>query len=86
MLLYLRLGFAVTAFFLSQRTWGDGPNLTKIRVCVGPLRRFLHSRVYLSPVGRAPTSRGRPAQILVGSAQRAGLAAQQAGLAAHGAH
>jgi hypothetical protein len=37
-------------FFGPAHVGADGP----IRVCVGPLRTFLHSRVYLSPVGPVP--------------------------------
>ena len=40
----------VAFFFGPAHVGADGP----IRVCVGPLRTFLHSRVYLSPVGRVP--------------------------------
>jgi hypothetical protein len=39
---------------------GPIAQIWQIRVCFGPSRTFLHSRVHLSPVGRAPTFRGRP--------------------------
>jgi hypothetical protein len=42
---------AFCRIFFAQRTWARMANSS---VCVGPLRTFLHSRVYLSPVGRAP--------------------------------
>jgi hypothetical protein len=38
-------------FFLPSARGRGWPNSS---VCVGPLRTFLHSRVYSSPVGRAP--------------------------------
>jgi hypothetical protein len=52
MLLCMCVKSHFVAFFFWPSARGRGwPNSS---VCVGPLRTFLHSRVYLSPVGRAP--------------------------------